>query len=213
MVNQLIQKPNRPPIKKTEEQISFGSISLLEKRLSDGFASLQYQRGIKSLSGMKGEYDSLRKIYEGSEPINAIINVERTRKLTDSLYQQGLQLLASALETVRQLGATDVGQLADEVAGLRKELTACSAVLAPIIAERIERNEHSLKAVKGYQDRADELFNQAGLCADSIREIRLELPELMAHKPQDEFDKTMLELNTRIEFAQRVKQEYAKQGI
>lgn len=213
MTNQLIQKPNRPSVVKPEVQIVHDSIILFERRLADGFNSLETQSGTKSFNGLKSEYDNLKKIFENSPIDNSIINVDRIKKLTSSLYLQGLKLLASALESIRQLGSTNAMDMELEVIELEKELGGCSEKLKPIVEERIEKSKKALQAVKGYKDRIDELLCEAGLCKDAIREIRLEIPELMSHRPKDEYDKIMHELNARVEYAQRVKAEYDKQGI
>ena len=42
---------------------------------------------------------------------------------------------------------------------------------------------------------------------------RLELPELVNHKVGEELDKVMLELRTRVGFAQKVQEELVRQGL
>jgi hypothetical protein len=213
MVNQLIQKPNRPPIKKTEQEVIYQGINIQEKRLGEGFTSADYQVGLKAYNKLKSEHDSLKLLFENKTLGDSIVDIPKIQKLTDSLYSQGLRLLTSALDSVQQLGNTNAVDMELEVIELEKELENCSDKLKLIIEERIGKNKKSLETVKGYRDRIDEYICQAGLCRDSIREIRLELPELMSHKPQDEYDKLILELNTRIAFAQRVKVEYDKRGL
>jgi len=213
MVNQLIQKPNRPPIKKTEQEVVYQNINVQEKRLGEGFASLDYQPGVKAYNKLKNEHDSLKQLFDNRALGDSIVDIPKIKNLTDSLYSKGLRILASALDSVQQLGSTNTVDMELEVIELEKELDGASEKLKPIIEERIEKNKKALGTVKGYRDRIDEYICQVGLCRDSIREIRLELPELMSHKPQDEYDKLILELNTRIAFAQRVKAEYDKQGL
>lgn len=213
MVNQLIQKENRPPIKKTEQEVTYATVVTLEKRLIDGFNYLEHTRGIKALNSIKEEHDSLQKLFIARELSDSIVNVDKIKSLTDSLYSQGLHLLSSAFESAQQLATTNIEQIESEISELETELQNCSETIRPIVSERIEKNKKSLKSIKGYRDRVDELLCQSGLCKDSIREIRLELPELMSHKSQDEYEKLMLELDTRIAFAQRVKAEYMKQGL
>jgi hypothetical protein len=211
MPNQLIQDPNKQPIKKIE--ITIG-VSSREKKLLDGFIRLGFKEGVKALQNLKNEYDNLKLIFDNNDMNNTLINAERIKKLTDNLYSQGLDLLMPALDISQQLAVTNIDNLTDENKELEEELKKCNKeTLALIIKERLEKNTKSIGLVKKYRDRADELFGQVGLCKDSIREIRLELPELMSHKPKDELDKIMLELKTRVEFAQRVHEEYARQGI
>jgi hypothetical protein len=213
MVNQLIQKKDRPPIIKLESQVVYETNILVEKKLQDGFTSLDYQRGLKNINSLKVEYDNLAKLYINRDSIGSLVNIDRIKKLTDSLYYQGLQFLDNTLSLVQQLAVTDVGNIASETGELEGQLESCNDVLKPIITERIAKNKKAMATIKEYNDRIDETLSQAGLCKDSIREIRLELPELLTYKSKDEYDKVVFELNTRIDFAQRVKEAYIKEGI
>jgi hypothetical protein len=213
MVNQLIQKKGKLPIVKPELQITLDSVTILEKKLFDGFTKLDNKSGEKSFVGLKSEFDNLKQIFNNSTIDSSIINVDKIKKLTSSLYLQGLKLLSSSLEHMTQLGMTDYVLMETELTCLEDEYKTCSESLKPIVLERIEKNKSSLKAVKGYRDKIDELLCEAGLCKDAIREIRLKLPELMSHKPKDEFDEILHEINSRMSYAERVKKEYEKQGL
>ena len=213
MVNQLIQKKNRPPIVKLESQVVYETNILVEKKLQSGFTSLDYQRGLKNFNLLKTEHDNLLKIYVNNNAITSLVNVERIKKLTDSLYAQGLHFLSTTLDLTQQLIPTDINSIVSENSELENQLETCGDVLKSIIKERIDKNKKVLLSLKSYKDKIDELLAQVGLCKDSIREIRLALPELMSHKSKDEYDKVVLELDTRINFAQRVKKAYVEAGI
>jgi len=232
MVNQLIQKKNKRPVgsqhpwdqglseKATADILSrtggpdtANTISL-EAKLQTGFTEKGLDEGLKVLLGLKKEYDTLEQLFVGRGTQDTLIDADKVRKLTGSLYLQGLKLLTQALDTAQQLGGTNTTVLELENKDLKEDLEkAGSETLRGMIQERLDRNNKSLKIVKGYRDKLDEIFCQVGLSKDSIREIRLELPELLTHKPKDEMDKTLLELRTRIEFAQRVHEEYNRQGL
>jgi hypothetical protein len=214
MVNQLIQKQGKKPITKPELVIVRDNTTSLERRLQAGFEKSQFDKGLKAFTGLKKEQEALMPLVVNRDLGGSLINLERVKSLTESLYLQGLTLLLQTLDISQQVGATNATALELENKELREELERnTTSTLQAMIEERLAKNIKSLKLVKSHRDRLDEIFCQVGLCKDSIREIRLELPELVAHKPKDELDKTLLELRTRIEFAQRVQDEYKRQGL
>jgi hypothetical protein len=164
--------------------------------------------------GLKKEHDALLPLLTNRAVADTLVNTDRLKTLTDSLYSQGLTLLLQTLDISQQVGATNTTALELENKELNEELERCnSPTTKALIEERLSKNTNSLKLVKQHRDRLDEILMQVGLCKDSIREIRLELPELLNHKSQDDLDKVILELKTRIEFAQRVHEEYNRQGL
>lgn len=214
MVNQLIQKKNKPPIGRDKPQpvVASPSITNLESKLQQGFGD--FNEGMLAFTGLKKEHDALLPLLTNRAVEDTLVNTDRLKTLTDSLYLQGLALLLQTLDISQQVGATNSTALELENKELNEELERCnSQTTKALIEERLSKNTNCLKLVKQHRDRLDEILMQVGLCKDSIREIRLELPELLNHKAQDELDKVMLELKTRIEFAQRVHQEYTRQGL
>lgn len=213
--NQLIQDTNKQPIQKTKEEVLRQDSIIKEKELKEGFTRLNFNEGLKAFQKLQSEYNNLGLVLVSKGINDALVNSKRISVLTSELYQQGLSLLIKVLNIYQQSGVTDTDSLISENKELEVELEKYNAgsTMRSLVSERISRNTNSLKMVKGSRDKLDELFMEAELCTDSIREIRLELPELMSGRPRDEFDKAMLELRTRMEFAQRVQAEYASQGI
>ena len=185
--------------------------------LLKGFQSIDFHRGVKVLNNLNAEHSRLVSIlsHDWGE---SLINTKRMKKLELDIYDQGLRLLTEVLETARHLTATNIETLENESKELSEELgrykdDSSKATLVSIIEERLKLNQKGLIVAKRYNDRIDELVCQAELCVDSLRDVSLTLPELVEHKPKDELDRVLIELGSRIEFAQRVKAEYAKQGI
>ena len=214
MVNQLIQHKNKKPIGREVPKpiIVSPSIINLESKLQQGFGN--FNEGMAAFLGLKKEHDALLPLLTNRAVADTLVNTDRLKTLTDSLYLQGLTLLLQTLDISQQVGATNTTTLELENKELKDELDKCAtSTLRAMIQERLGKNTNCLKLVKQHRDRLDEILMQVGLCKDSIREIRLELPELVAHKSQDDLDKVILELKTRIEFAQRVHAEYERQGL
>lgn len=213
MVNQLIQKKDREPVRR--EAVTSGSALTLEKRLEAGFTKAEFSEGLKVFSRIKKEHDLLRPLLQDSGALNSLVNLKRIGQLTENLYLQGLSRLMQALDISEQLGQTNADTLEVESRELKEKLEGHEpgSTLHNMITERLEKNAKGLKTVKEHRDRMDEVLMEAGLCRDSMREIRLELPELVGHRSKDELEKVMLELRTRIDFAQRVHEEYTKQGL
>ncbi len=210
MTNQLIQDPKKLkltqiPIQHIESKIDI--ISLDTEDILDVFRKMKFARGLKILLELQSEYD---KIINVSDTKETLINTNRIKQLATDIYNQGISLLSQ----VKTIAVVNTENLTKEIEELSEELATCQKeTLRVLIEQRLEINKRNLTTAKKSKDRVDELLCEVELCTDSIREITLTLPELVEHKPKDEFDKILLELNARIEFAQRVKDEYVKQGL
>lgn len=213
--NQLIQDSTKQPILKTKEEALRRDTILKERELEEGLTRLGFEGGLRVFGKLRDEYSNLGTILVSRGIDDALINSKRLSTLTSSLYRQGLGLLVKVLNTYQQQEVTDTDSLITENEELKGELSKYStdSRMYSLVSERISRNANSIKTVKSFKDKLDELFMEVRLCIDSIREIRLGLPELMSSKPRDELDKALLELRTRMEFAQRVQAEYASQGV
>ena len=214
--NQLVQKAGKPPIVRERGELVYKSILRHEKVLDEGLPSTKSEKAPRLYASLKKEYSNLELLFTNNREVGVVlINSIKVKSLTQELYLQGLGLMVRILNTLQQGDLTDVSVLKEDTASLEGDLSKLdpSSNLYSLVQERIERNTKSIRLLKQYTDRQEELLCEASLCRDSIREIRLELPELLGHKAKDETDKVLLELRTRVEFAQRVQQEYQRQGI
>lgn len=201
MVNQLIQDPAKLP----------KTVTLLE-----GFEKLGFDRGAKAFSKLEKVNSELQGILNGSKIEDSLVNTKKIMELSSSIYSRGISFLEETARIVKQSGVGELFELTKENEELESELTRykdSKPSMYLLVQERIDKNKKNIELVKKSSDRVDELLCNVGLCIDSLRGISLELPELVSHKAKDDFDKVMLELNTRVEFAQRVKAEYERQGI
>lgn len=208
--NQLLQDPNKKPILRT-----VNVVLSLEDRLQKGLTKFDHQQGLRIFKSVREESLNLASIISGGNINETLLNLGKIKSLTGDLYQQGLKFLSQTLDVLEQVGATDMDGMRVEKLELEANLPKYEpgSVMHSTISERLVKVTSSLKLVKSYSDKTDELLYQAELCRDSIREIRLQLPELMGQKSRDELDRVMLELRTRMEFAQRVQTEYKAQGL
>jgi hypothetical protein len=214
MPNQLIQKKDKSPIKE-RSYVPWVSVAPTEKKLRDGFEKAHLEEGLKHLTRLETEYKGLRSILDNSKIEDTVLNIERISKLTSELYLQGLNFLTQALNVASQLTTSSKEDLIAESKELEAELVKCSpgSTVYKMVTERLASNSRSLSTIKSLKEKVDEYFCQVGLCRDSIREIRLGIPELVGNMPKSEFDKVLFELRTRVELAQRVQAEYTRQGI
>ena len=204
MVNQLIQDPNKLP-----------KVYSIDNLLSE-FNSLGLSKATVALKKLSKVNTDLSRIFlNGPNIEEALVNISRVKKLTQDIFMEGVHLMENALEVAQQ---TNIGNLAelkienDELLTELKDKKEGSS-LHSLIKERLEKNQKNIAIIKQKNDRIDELLLHVGLCTDALREICLQLPELVRHKGKDEFDATVAELDERIGFAQRVKAEYVKQGL
>ncbi len=223
MVNYLIQDPNKQNKNQNQEQIITidKSVKTIVPKINNTkidlrkeFEKVQFVRGTKSYTKLNDVYTKLDEILN-SGTNDSIINIDKIKKLTSEIYIQGISILKQVLQIAQQTTVINVEELNNETQDLKNELSKCeiNGTMYKIVNERIEKNSKLLSIVKKNNDNVDELLSQVGLYTDSLREICLELPELVNHKAKDDYDKIMIELDTRINYAQRVKEEYEKQGI
>ena len=204
MVNQLIQDPAKLKIP-------------VSTTLLNEFKTLGFSRGERALQKLEEVTSDLKGIFTKNPDLEAsLVNTSRIKELTDSLYLKGISFLSDTLRIARQSNPTSLLELTDQVEDLETQLEKYEeekGTVYSLILERLGKNRSNLALIKKSSNRIDELLCHVGLCIDSLREICLELPELIGHKSRDDFDKITLELNSRIDYAQRVKAEYDKQGI
>lgn len=214
--NQIIQDPNKLPVKKLETSVILPSGSPkttvavdLEKAFS------KYPEGLKVYKELKEEYEGLGLIFQSKGLDNSVVNSKKIGELAQGLNTQGTALLVKALNLFQQRDISTTDEIVQQCKELTTELAKYTegSTMYKMISDRLQKNTASIKLVKGIQDQLDELFMQVGLCTDSIRELRLQLPSLISDLPRDGFDRAMLELQTRIGYAQRVQAEYKRQGL
>ncbi|GAH35813.1 unnamed protein product, partial [marine sediment metagenome] len=141
------------------------------------FTAAGFEEGLKVFTRIKKEHTALRPMLENREELESMVNLDRIRQLTGSLYMQGLGLLTQALDISQNLGQTNISTLELETKELQEKLEGQEqgSALHSMITERLENNAKSLNLVKGRRDKTDEILMEAGMCRDSMREIRLEL--------------------------------------
>ena len=204
MVNQLIQDPKKLKIP-------------ISTTLLSEFKTLGFSRGEHALQKLESVTSDLKGIFTRNPDLEtSLVNTGRIKELADSLHLKGISFLSDTLRIARQSNPVSLLELAEQVEDLETQLEKHAeekGTVYSLILERLEKNRHNLALVKKSSNKVDELLCHVGLCVDSLREICLELPELIGHKSRDDFDKVVLELNSRIDYAQRVKAEYDKQGI
>jgi hypothetical protein len=227
MPNQIIQDPNKKG-DPNSFQLQWGKsiakgldivpplpvVTLGPSERETKIEGLNFPELQKAFNSLKSEYEGIGLLLNNNTlRTNKLVNIDRLKALSDELYSQGLNLLTPIIDLKQQLDRTDIGDLEEETKELALVVETGSPRMKALLQERLEKNTNSLKLVKGFKDRINELLCQVKLCRESIREIRLELPEILNHTSSSELEKVMLELQTRVSFAQRVRNEYIRQGV
>lgn len=207
----ITQDPNKKPIQRKPIEAATFTIENFDQILNLKLKGKQHEDYLE----LKKEYTGVQELLVGTNIQDTVINTPRIRDLTKDLYSRGLVFLNQAWDISSQLSNTDINILRKENEELNRNLLDQDkdSTLYSLIAERLDKNNKALKLVKGCNEKLDELDARIGLCTDSIREIRLELPELLNNKSQDETDKVMMELKLRVDYAARVQAEYKRQGL
>lgn len=215
MPNQLIQDPKKLGILKTDTLTAKETVNKNTNSKID-FASINFDRGIKVANKLENIHRQILPVFINSSELNSLVDIEKMKKLELDLYNQGTNVLRQVYEIAQQLQQSKVDELKSTHDILKKQLDSLDPNkigMFNLLQDRLEINEKSLSMIKRYNDHIDELLCQVELYIESISEMCLELPELLNHKTKDDMDKTLLELKSRIEIAQRIHDEYTKEGL
>ena len=220
MTNQLIQDPNKVGIKpmKAEETTKYPQeyVPIMKQTpltMLD-FNSISFPRGTKTLSKLNTTHSQILDIFKGQID-NSLINTDKMKSLELDIYNQGIKVLKQVFEIASQLQKSKVDELNtthDELTKQLEELDKTSPMWS-LTNDRLEINNKSLGMIKKYNDKIDELLCQVDLYNESISEMCLELPDLLNHTSKDDMSLKLVEINNRMEIAQKVKNEYDKEGV
>lgn len=186
------------------------------KTLIENLQDAKFEKGIKVYNSLKEEYDNVTLLLNSRENINStLIDLEKITKVTNEIYNKSQKFLLLALNIFKQLNVTSYDNLKVETEESKENLSSCKpeSALYKTLTEVVDKNNKMLDLMKKNKDRIDELFGQVSLCKDAIMEIRLGLPELLHHQSTDELNKTITESKDRLNFAQRLLEEYKIQGL
>jgi len=219
MTNQLIQKPNKKKLTPSTPEVRFHPTDIsvvvsMETKLSNELTDCHFDKGIRAFQNVKSEMDHLKIIVDGANP-TTLIDVGKTYKVATDIYSKCLNFLSLSLQIYGQLEGTDYDSLKAENQELKAKVSEHfdNPIIYKTLVQAVDKNDKIISLFKKNSDRIDELFAQISLCKDSIMEIRLTLPELLNHESKDDLDRALVESKDRIEFGQRLLEEYKAQGL
>ncbi|OGO20492.1 MAG: hypothetical protein A2144_03130 [Chloroflexi bacterium RBG_16_50_9] len=188
----------------------------LELKLEAGFNEIKMDQGMSVFRDLKGEYDALKQIYLGDSFTDAsLINTAKMKETIVKVYRKALDLLTTVLDLSRQVSTIDISHLEQKNREIEQEIKAKEAQNLPVLAlkDKLDRNIENITAARTTCGKVDGLLHQVNLCERLLRKARFEIPELIVHRPREDFDQMIAELEGRIGLAQKLKEEYDKQGI
>ena len=187
----------------------------LEDKVSAMLKDTAFTKGQKSFAELKAEHDGLVMLFAGSKVNDTLINVDKTKSAIEDIYAKGLSFIEQAVTTSKQVDITNYDTLkmeTDELAENIKDKGQDSA-LYKVLKQTIDKNNNILALVKKNKDHIDELLCQVTLCKDSIEEVRLTIPSLINYTSADDLQKSIAEVNQRVDFAQKLSNEFKAQGL
>ncbi|MBI2450276.1 MAG: hypothetical protein HYV47_01925 [Candidatus Nealsonbacteria bacterium] len=188
--------------KKLEQGKEQEELKTIEAELRSDFIEIGYNEGLKALEELASEYNAFCRI----SSVKSLVAMDRVRDLVRDVYRQGLGVLRTTLEAIKQIEATPAKRLLQETEDYAKtierlEKSGGDAEEIQRWKERKEANEQHLKIISNQRKRVIELLAESDLCEGQIRKVRLELPTLTDDKTKDEVERMMDELEFRIRFA------------
>lgn len=193
----------------------------LESRLSKDLDAIKFNKGIRILTNLKTELNEVKNIFANSKVLNdKFIDIDKTKNITDEIYNKALNFLALALDIYKQTN-TNCDSLKQETVELQESLDNLNIDITTnpdnkaykILKSAIDSNNRILDLVKKNKDKIDELFGQISLCRDAITEIRLSLPELINHQSDDEVKELITTNRNNMQFGERLLAEFKKEGL
>ena len=187
----------------------------LEDKVSSMLKDTNFAKGQKSFAELKAEHDGLVMLFAGSKVNDTLINVEKTKSATEDIYAKGLSFIEQAVTTSKQVDITNYDTLKMETDELGENIKdkAQDSALYKVLKQTIDKNNNILALVKKNKDHIDELLCQVTLCKDSIGEVRLTIPSLINYTSADDLQKSIAEVNQRVDFAQKLSNEFKAQGL
>lgn len=187
----------------------------IEKTLPDKLQEAKFDRGVKTYNNLKSEYEGVLGLFSGK--VNTtLIDTSKVKKTTEEIYKKSLDFLNLGLELYKQLNVTDYENLKAEIGELESSLENFKDTTSAsyrILREALDKKNQMLGLMKKNKEKIDELFGQISLCKDAIMEIRLGLPELLYHQSADEVDKVIADGRERLNFGQRLLEEFKREGL
>jgi hypothetical protein len=187
----------------------------LEDKVSSLLKDSNFDKGQRVFTSLKAEHDGIIQLFSGSKVNDTLINVEKTKSAVEDVYSKGLTFIEQATLVSKQIGTTDVNTLQLETDELTEQLKnhPVESTVGKTLKQVIDKNANILSLVKKNKDSIDELLCQVSLCKDSIEEIRLTLPSLINYTSADDLQKPIAELQQRVDFAQKLHDEFKAQGL
>jgi hypothetical protein len=207
-----INNKQRINLSQTEVKISID----LETRLTNECQNLKFDKGTRTLDSLKCEIKEVKDLFKNATNVNdKFIDVDKTKKITEDIYNKSLSFLSLALDIYKQIGISNYDTLKKETEELQNSLSNLNvdSVSYKLIKSAIDKNTNMLELIKKKRDRIDELFAQVSLCKDAIMEIRMGLPELLNHQSMDDVEKLITDGKDRVGFGQRLLEEFKVQGL
>ena len=187
----------------------------LEDKVSGLLKTAKFDKGQKAFNSLKSEHDGIVLLFAGSKVNDTLLNVDRTKSAVEDVYTKGLSFIEHATIVSKQTEVSDTNALQLETDELTEQLKnhPLDSTVGKTLKQVIDKNNNILGLVKKNRDSIDELLCQVSLCKDSIEEIRLTLPGLLNYTSADDLQKSIAEVDQRVGFAVKLKDEFKAQGL
>lgn len=187
-------------------------------RLKEGFYLIGSKEGSKELEELIEEYQQLMGCLQTLGD-SEIISVSQITQLAVSTFQQGLAVLASALEIMKGVNLADITALEAEISELEKEIGRLQKALPqnpliPIKEGTLASHKERLEKMQSQQLGVAKLLAQSDRCEAVLCQTRLDMNVLRIEQTAEQGNAVIDRLQRVILLAKQVQEELKKiEGI
>ena len=182
-----------------------------------GFTSIGFDEGIRELDRMSNEFDQLQDAVS-RWPKSSIVSIGHIPALAEATYEEGLNVLSSALELLISIDASERKCLEIDAKALESDIQALQedetqSVRLELRVSRLAELKARLGLLSRQEIRAEEFLLRSSLIEGALNRTRIELASLRVDSSDGSVDAVSDVLQKTIDQAREVLEEMRELGF
>ena len=192
-------------------------IKRVMETLQSGFRGIDFEAGLKALTGLHHEYKQLQLDLNRHSKTASLV-VSHLPGLAEETYREGLNVLVNGLQLLRAIHPLNKERLQEEIVEIEKELDMLRKDegqdgRVKLREEKVASHRELLEMINQQQYQADELLFQCSRCEASLSRTRIELASLQAGSSEASVSAVTESLRRTIDQAKEVQEELKSLGF